>query len=51
MIEERNHQGRGKGVWSQAGVIRGSDQVDRVCSHMFRGRGWVIKVGGGVKDT
>ena len=30
MIEERHHQGCGKGAWSKAGVIRGSDQVDKL---------------------
>ena len=30
VIRGWHHQGCGKGEWSKAGVIRGSDQVDRV---------------------
>ena len=44
VIRGWHHQGRGKGEWSKAGVIRGSDQVDKLDRVvMGMGSGGVIK--------
>ena len=37
VIRGQHHQGRGKGEWSKAGVIRGSEQVDTVVTCSWGG--------------